>query len=287
MVCFAANSVITRYLVLGSRVSPFFLTVVRFVSGLGMILILTTTRPASFRHNRPSFSNLLGAFFLGAYAFSISYGYLFIPVAAGTFVFYTFVVLTMTAYSVAEDREKLTLSIVLGLVLGLLGVLIITFSRMVAVTLAGVLLMSATGVSWGLYSAYGRKFEEAFSYTYNSFLIFGIFAIIVFAVAWFSVRPNLAEISVQDFALALYLGMFSTALSYVAWNKTVERIPAFLGGLVQLAVPILAPIMGVVFLGEQVTLTLVLGGGLVLVGIYLAQPRRDRVTSGSRSREPS
>jgi len=90
MVCFAANSVITRYLVLGDRVSPFLLTVVRFLSGLGTLLILAFIKPATFRHSKPRFPHFLAAFFLGAYAFSISYGYLFIPVAAGTFVFYTF-----------------------------------------------------------------------------------------------------------------------------------------------------------------------------------------------------
>ena len=114
MTCFAANSVITRYLVLVSRVSPFLLTVIRFVSGLFMLMILTSTRPSTFRHARPGFSYLPGAVFLGAYAFAISYGYLFIPVAAGTFVFYTFVVLTMFAYSIIEDKEKLTTPLTTG-----------------------------------------------------------------------------------------------------------------------------------------------------------------------------
>jgi drug/metabolite transporter (DMT)-like permease len=231
-------------------------------------------RPATFRHNRLGFSYFLGALFLGAYAFSISYGYLFIPVAAGTFVFYTFVVVTMVAYSVIVDHARLTFRLALGQLLGLLGVLIITFSRIGSVTLLGVLLMAATGISWGLYSAYGKKFGNAFGYTYNSFLILGAGAIIASMVLWFSAGPIFTNISVQDFSLALYMGMVSTALSYVAWNETVKKIPASLGGLVQLAVPVLAPVMGIAFLGEQVNTTLVIGGGLVLAGIYLAQSRR-------------
>jgi drug/metabolite transporter (DMT)-like permease len=274
MVCFAVNSVITRYLVLVSQISPFLLTVIRFVSGLGTLLIVSTFRPATFRHDRPGFSYFLGALFLGAYAFSISYGYLFIPVAAGTFVFYTFVVVTMVAYSVTVDHARLTFRLVLGQLLGLLGVLIITFSRIGSVTLLGVILMAATGTSWGLYSAYGKKFGNAFSYTYNSFLILGAGAIIASEVLWSSAEPIFTDISVQDLSLALYMGMVSTALSYIAWNETVKKIPASLGGLVQLAVPVLAPVMGIAFLGEQVNTTLVIGGGLVLAGIYLAQPRR-------------
>jgi drug/metabolite transporter (DMT)-like permease len=274
MVCFAANSVITRYLVLESQISPFLLTVVRFVSGFATLLLLASIRPVTFRHSRPGFSYFLGAFFLGAYAFSISYGYLFIPVAAGTFVFYTFVVVTMVIYSVIEDQVRLTFRLVLAQLLGLLGVLIITFSRIGSVTLLGVLLMAATGTSWGLYSAYGKRFGNAFSYTYNSFLILGAGAIIASVALWFSTGPISTDISVQDLGLALYMGMVSTALSYITWNETVKKIPATLGGLVQLAVPVIAPIMGIAFLSEQVTATLALGGGFVLAGIYLAQPRR-------------
>jgi drug/metabolite transporter (DMT)-like permease len=276
MVCFAANSVITRYLVLGSRVSPFLLTVVRFVSGLGTLLILIWLKPATFSHNKPDSPYLIGAFFLGVYAFSISYGYLFIPVAAGTFVFYAFVVVTMVAYSVVVEAEKLSFRLLLGGSLGLLGVLVITFGRIGSVAFLGVLLMAATGASWGLYSAYGKRFEKAFDYTYNSFLIFGVGAICACVLVWFTVGPVFISISVQDLGLALYLGTVSTALSYVAWNDTVKKIPASLGGLVQLLVPILAPLMGIIFLGEQLSATLVLGGALVMVGIYIVQLGRSR-----------
>ncbi len=270
MMCFAANSVITRYLVLVSQVSPFLLTVIRFVSGLTSVLILPSLRPTIFRHDKPNVSYLPGAFFLGAYAFSISYGYVFISVAAGTFIFYTFVVLTMATYSVLEDKEQLTLRLVLGQLLGIAGVLIITFGKITSVTLLGVLLMAGTGVSWGMYSAYGKKFSVAFGYTYNTFLIFGAFAVVASVALPLLGHAISTNISTPNLGLALYMGMVSTALSYVLWNATVKKIPASLGGLVQLIVPVLAPAMGIVILGEQVTATLLLGGALVLLAIYLA-----------------
>ena len=273
MFCFAVNSVITRYLVLVSRVSPFLVTMIRFVSGLVTLLIIGRLGPSDFRHDRPNRSYLGGALFLGAYAFSISYGYVFISVAAGTFIFYTFVVATMVAYSLIHDKEKLTNRSALGLLLGLSGVLVITFGGIHAVTLFGVLLMAATGTSWGLYSAYGRRFQVAFSYTYNSFLILGIAIVLASAVLGLSGQLNTNGISVRDLGLALYMGMVSTALSYVFWNRTLKKIPASVGGLVQLIVPVLAPAMGIVLLGEQLTLSLVIGGGLVLSGIYLARSK--------------
>lgn len=271
MICFAANSVITRYLVLASGVSPFLVTLIRFVSGLLVLMALAGVQPANFRPARMSPKYLLGGLFLGVYAFSISYGYLFIPVAAGTLVFYTAVVMTMVTYSIINDKEQLTRRLGLGLLLGLFGVITITFSKISAVTLPGVLLMIATGASWGLYSAYGRKFDVAFSYTFNSFLILGVFAVVVgLALSYFH-QLTLASLSPFDLGLALYMGMASTALSYVVWNRTMKKIPAYLGGIVQVTVPVLASIMGIIFLREMITASLVLGGVLVISGIYLVQ----------------
>ena len=269
MICFAANSVITRYLVLSARVSPFLVTTIRFVSGLAMLMVISWTRPKVFHRGSLGASYLFGGLFLGGYAFSISYGYLFIPVAAGTFVFYTFVVVTMVAYSIISGEEKLTFRLCLGQLLGLLGVFVITFGGISSVTLLGVLLMAATGISWGLYSAYGRKFDVAFSYTYNCFLILGAVSAFTAVPLAFSGQLTFANISLQDLGLALYMGMVSTALSYVLWSRTLRKISASMGGLVQLAVPVLAPVMGVILLREQVTASLLLGGGLVLLGIYL------------------
>ena len=269
MGCFAANSVITRYLVLVREVSPFLVTVIRFVSGLAVLLVLTSSQPVTFRPDKPNVSYLPGAFFLCTYAFSISYGYVFISVAAGTFIFYTLVVVTMATYSVVQDNEPLTLRLILGQLFGLVGVLIITFGRIKSVTLLGVILMAVTGTSWGLYSAYGKRFKITFSYTYNSFLILGAFAIIAtMAIALSGGQSLFTGISIQDFGLALYMGTVSTALSYVLWNATVKQITASLGGLVQLIVPVLAPAMGIIFLGEQLTAPLILGGGMVLLAIY-------------------
>ena len=274
MMCFAANSVMTRYLVLISGVSPFLLTVVRFVSGLATLLMLAVIRPTTFRHDKPDSSYFLGALFLGVYAFSISYGYLFIPVAAGSFIFYTFVVVTMAAHSVIQGKEKLTIRLLLGQLFGLFGVLVITFGKIGSVTLLGVLLMAVTGTSWGLYSAYGKRFGNPFSYTYNSFLILGAISLSASITVALLAQPIFANFSVKDLGLSLYMGIVSTALSYVLWNMTVKKITTSLGGLVQLVVPVLAPILGIILLGEQVTPTLTFGGGCVLVGIYLAQSTR-------------
>lgn len=121
---------------------------------------------------------------------------------------------------------------------------------------------------------YGRKFQAAFSYTYNTFPIFGGVAALASLVLGFTGELNSISISPEGLLLTLFLGMISTALSYVLWNETLKKVGTFLGGLVQLIVPVLAPAMGIILLGEQLTVSLLFGGALVLGGIYLPGSRR-------------
>ena len=279
MTCFAANSVITRYLVVGNSVLPFQLTIIRFLSGLAMLVVISKSGRLGFGGQRVSKRDVVGGLFLGAYAFSISFGYSFIPAAAGALVFYSFVVLTMSAYSVVREKETLTVRLALGQVLGIIGVLVITFGRIGSVSTQGVLLMAATGTSWGLYSVYGRTFNNPFDYTYNTFAALGIICLTLIPVSYPFLGGGWLEISPYALGLALYMGAISTALSYVLWNWTLRRLRASQGGISQLVVPILTSALGVLLLSEQITASLLIGGALILVGIYINSNRQGQVNT--------
>lgn len=274
MLAFAGNSVITRYLIVGGLASPYLLTTVRFTSGFATLLLVRATVPGGSALRLGSRRDLLGGVFLGAYGFSISFGYMFIPAAAGTLVFYAFVVLTMALYGYAHDHDRPTPRTMGGQALAVLGVGVITFGGIRDVTLAGVALMAATGTSWGLYSVYGRGASGSQAYTFSTFLVVGAFSLAltpVFLVA--SPGAIAIEPTWNGLGLALFMGMISTALSYILWNATLRRIRASQGGVVQLTVPVLASAMGILLLGEHLTATLVLGAAAVLTGIYLNRVR--------------
>jgi drug/metabolite transporter (DMT)-like permease len=270
MLAFAANSVITRYLIVGGLASPYLLTTVRFASGFAMLLLVRVAVPGASELRVGPRRDLLGGILLGAYAFSISFGYLFIPAAAGTLVFYAFVVLTMALFGYAHDRDRPTPWTVAGQVLAVLGVLVITFGGIRDVTLPGVALMAATGTSWGLYSVHGRGARNSQGYTFSTFLVVGAFSLASAPVLWIA-APDAVSIALtwNGLGLALFMGMISTALSYILWNATLRRVTASQGGVVQLTVPVLASAMGILLLGEHLTASLLVGAAAVLAGIYL------------------
>ena len=76
-------------------------------------------------------------------------------------------------------------------------------------------------------------------------------------------------VSLEGWGLALYFGTISTAFSYVVWHWALNRIKASQMGVYQMLVPVVAAVMGIPFLSEEPSLSLVAGGGLIILGIYL------------------
>ena len=272
MLAFAGNSVMTRYLIVGGLASPILLTIVRFVSGFATLLALRSTSPSSFPGAFRGRPDVIGGVLLGAYAFSISFGYQFISAAAGTLVFYAFVILTMALFGYLHDEEHPTARSVAGQVLALVGVGIITVGGIRGVTVPRIALMAATGSSWGLYSVHGRSAGDARSYTFHTFLVLaGLCLLLIPIVELVSPGALFIQTTESGLGLALFMGMISTALSYVVWHQTLRRIKASQGGIVQLLVPVLASGMGIFLLREPFTIALALGGAFVLSGIYLGR----------------
>ena len=271
MVAFAANSVMTRYIIVGGLATPYLLSTVRFASGFAMLLTLQVAFPGP-APRVPTAANLVGGVFLGAYAFAISFGYLFISAAAGTLVFFAFVVLTMALFGYLHDGDRPSRRSVAGQLLSVLGVGVITVGGIRDVSLPGILLMAATGASWGLYSVHGRSAPDSRGYTFATFLFVGAAALAGLPVlGLFAPSAVSIQLTWNGIGLALFMGMITTALSYIVWNATLRRLSASQGGIVQLLVPVLASGMGIVILGEHLTLSLVVGGASVLAGIYLTR----------------
>jgi probable blue pigment (indigoidine) exporter len=81
----------------------------------------------------------------------------------------------------------------------------------------------------------------------------------------------------------LYLGLFGTALAYVAWFRGLRRLPAGAVSLVGLLNPVSGTVVGVVIAGETFGAVQALGLLMVLGGILAGQPS---ATARVRRRAP-
>ena len=265
LVSFAANSLVTRYVVGNRLLDAYLLTVVRFVAGAVALLVLTLGRG-----DRPSLTraNLWPAFWLGVYAVCISFGYEHIGAAAGTFVFYATVLAGLVAYDVVS-RTPVPRVRVVGALVSLTGVGVLTAPAAGDVTPLGVLLLAVTGAAWALYTAAGRTVTDPQTATTGNFTVLAV-ALMVPVGVTVSGGPT---VTTTGLVLAALMGSVTTALSYVAWYACQRRMSATMAGTVQTIIPILTAAAATVLLGERLTVVLVLAALLVFAGLWIGRPR--------------
>jgi drug/metabolite transporter (DMT)-like permease len=86
-----------------------------------------------------------------------------------------------------------------------------------------------------------------------------------------STVDTVVDVSLEEAALILYLGVLATLLGYILWNVGLRGLGPTRAVTYAYAISPLAVLIGAVVLDEDVTVWLVLGAALVVGGIALAQ----------------
>jgi drug/metabolite transporter (DMT)-like permease len=78
-----------------------------------------------------------------------------------------------------------------------------------------------------------------------------------------------SSIDLPQLLSLLYLGVLGSALAYIGYYDGLRRIGATRAGVFIALNPLTAVICGAMLLGEQLTVPMLLGGAVILLGIYL------------------
>ena len=265
LVSFAANSLVTRHVVAEDLLDAGLLTAVRFVAGALALLALCATRRERPVVGRP---NLVPALWLGVYAVCISYGYQHIGAAAGTFVFYATVLLTLVLADVAR-RNAVPGRRLLGAAVSLVGLAVLAAGSDGTVTALGVVLLAATGAAWGLYTAAGRTGTDPRIATTGHFAVLAA-ALLLPAAGGLAAG---LRVTAEGLAWGIVMGAGTTAFAYVAWYACQRTLSGTTAGSVQLLIPVLTTAGAVLLLGEPLTRVLLVAAVLVVGGMWLGRPR--------------
>ncbi len=264
LVAFAANSLITRHVVDEDLLDAGLLSAVRFIAGALALLALVVVKRERVVVGR---ANLVPALWLGVYALCISYGYRFIGAAAGTFVFYAVVLLTLVAWDrihgVALPPRRAA-----GALIALAGIAVLASGSVATVTVSGVVLLAATGAAWGLYTAAGRGGDDPRVATTGHFVVLAV----VLALPAAAGAAAGLQITGAGLAWAVVMGAGTTAFAYVAWYACQRALSGTTAGAVQLIIPVLTAAGAAVLLGEELTLRLGICAVLVGAGTWLGRP---------------
>lgn len=94
-------------------------------------------------------------------------------------------------------------------------------------------------------------------------------ALIDLASWWWLTADAMRAIDLPQWLSLLYLGVLGSALAYIGYYDGIRRIGATRAGVFIALNPLTAVICGALLLAEPLSASMCLGGGVILLGIYL------------------
>lgn len=80
---------------------------------------------------------------------------------------------------------------------------------------------------------------------------------------------NLIHLSLLDYSLFIYLGVFNSVLAYLSWNSALSNIGPVKTGIIYYLLPVFTAIEAYFLLGDSIGTAQIIGGILVISGIAL------------------
>lgn len=259
MLAFAGNSLLCRVALAHTSIDAASFTLIRLVSG-AITLWLVVRMSRSAQTGRGSWRSALALF---AYAAGFSFAYVSLPAATGALLLFGAVQATMIGHGIWAGERLLGLQLV-GLVLALGGLVTLLLPGLSAPPLTGSLLMLGAGVAWGIYSLRGRGAGDPIKVTAGNFL-----RTVPLAVAVSLLMHDGASVDSAGFWYAVSSGALASGIGYAIWYTALPALKATSAATVQLSVPVIAALGGILFLGESITLRLVFASIAILGGIAL------------------
>jgi drug/metabolite transporter (DMT)-like permease len=263
MLAFAANSLLCRAALAGGHADAAGFTVLRLAGGAVTLVLLARARRRPLPGGRRPWGAGVALF---VYALGFSLAYLRVPAGAGALLLFAAVQLTMIGGGLlAGERPRLLEWLGLGVSVG--GLVVLTRPGLARPDPGGALLMLGAGVAWGVYSLLGRRDEDAVAANAASFARALPLALGACVLA---ILRGALHLGVAGVLLALASGALASGLGYAAWYAALRGLTATRAAIVQLSVPPLAALGGVLALGESFSPRLAIASLLILGGIALA-----------------
>ncbi len=242
-----------------SRISPFDLFFLRFT--LSTLILL----PLFKRKFIKAEIILLG--FLNSSAFILQFvGQKFTTATEAALI--TVVILPMVAFLSIFIDERADLKKILAVLLTIVGAVIITtklnFAAIEFTSIRGNLLVFLAAFLWSGFTVISRKIQKEGikDPTWGIILWTGFFSLPVI----FFKRIEFSSFSI---GISLYLAVFATILSFYLFLEAMRVVDATTSSIFSSLELVFAIILSMIFLGERLTTSVLIGGGLILASIIL------------------
>ncbi len=261
LTAFAGNSVLARLALVDGAIGVVPFTAIRIASGALVLALLVGARRVVTSGSWGGAAALLG------YAALFTLAYLELDTGVGALLLFASVQIAMIGWGVATG-ERLGLVQLGGLAIALAGLAWLLLPGQSRPDLLSALVMAGSGLCWGIYSLLGRGAGDPTRMTAGNFARATVLGLPLLGTALLGGVD--IQLSTSGIGLAILSGAVTSGLGYAVWYAALKGLSATRAGVVQLAVPPLAALGGVLLLGEPLTATFVGASAITLAGIALA-----------------
>ncbi len=254
---------------------PMAIVALRF-SGGGLILfmVLRALEPET-RLKRGDVARMaaLGCFGVGAAQTCFTFG-VSLTTAANTGLIFASAPIWGLLLGFLQGLERPTIKGIVGVMLSIAGIGAVFYDGLgeQGGGLLGDLLILIAAVCVGGYTVLSMPVLERYSplavATYP--VLFAIPAVVLFASPFF-VGLEWSTVDAGAWAAVAYSAIFATAFTFAAWQRGIRRAGANRVLVYQYLITITGVASGIVFFGESLGFHKVIGGAVILVGVYLAR----------------
>lgn len=171
-----------------------------------------------------------------------------------------------------------------GMALAVCGVLlVVTHGNLQSISqgqfgTTGDLLVLISALNWAVFSVLSRRSLKRHSATNMMLYVMGLgwlFPTFIILIGQISGIQHvislqvLSEITVNTWIAILFLGVFCSGFAYIFWYDALKDIPASRVGAFLYIEPVIAVVAAAILLQERIILTAIIGGILILVGVWL------------------
>jgi drug/metabolite transporter (DMT)-like permease len=246
---------------------------IRFVIACLILFLLIRARGISLPANRRDWGLLA---LTGVLSFSLNYGLVFwgeqyISSGLAAVLQATLPAFGLVIAHVHLPSERMTWSKIFGVVLGFAGVAVV-FSNQLAIAggkaLAGclALVLSAFFAAYSnvLVKAHGRKMEPAILAAGQMF--FGLIPLLLIGIP-LEGNPFRFHWTPMALVALLYLAVVGSVIAFLLYYWLVQNMDVTKTMLISLVTPVVAVVLGMMVLGEDLSWRTVAGGIMIMVGV--------------------
>jgi drug/metabolite transporter (DMT)-like permease len=173
-------------------------------------------------------------------------------------------------------KERLGWRKILGMALAAVGVLlVVTNGRLNTIVqgksgTVGDFLILISAPNWAIFSVLSRRGLKKHPATRMMFFVMSLGWLFTtlhfFAGRGFS---EIGRLSWNGWMAVLFLGLFCSGLAYIAWYDALQALSAAQTGVFLYIEPLVAVVVAALILAEAITWTSLLGGAVILLGVWL------------------